>query len=113
MTTMLEKYVAKEYGVAVTTTNPGLIASVGTSVAQIFRRNSNRIMALIINLSGNTVYVGFDGNVSTTNGILLDPAGGQISTWIKEDASLTQEEIWVVANGAGSALYAIELEGIR
>lgn len=113
MSTMLGRYVEKEYDVAVTTMNPGLIGSIGTSAGQLFKRNSNRIMALVINLSGNTVYINFNGDVSSTNGILLDPAGGQFSAWIKEDASLAQEEIWVIANGAASALYAIELEGIK
>lgn len=112
MATMLEKYIAKEYGVKVTNVKPGIITSVGVAAAQIFRRNTNRIMYLIVNLSANTIYVGFDGGTSTTKGILLDPAGGQVSSWIKEDASLTQEEVWIVANGAGSAIFAIELEGI-
>lgn len=109
---LLDKYIFGKYGVKVTNVKGGLEVTVGTTAVQLFRKNPNRIGMLVVNLSTNTLYLGFDPNTAATRGIVLDPNGGQASSWIDEDAHLTQKEWWIIASGAGSALYAFEVEAI-
>lgn len=109
---ILTDFLKKKYG-AETSTNENPIVggeSIGTTPERVLRRNPNRIGWTIINLSANTVYLAFNGNVSATRGILLDPSGGLAGSWIEEDGELTQKEVWLVASGAGSAVYVIETE---
>lgn len=109
---LLDKYIFSKYGAKVTNAKEGLETSVGTTAVQLFRKNPNRVGFIVINLSTNTLYLGFGPNTTATRGIVLDPNGGQASSWIDEDAHLTQKEWWIIASGAGSALYAFEVEAI-
>jgi len=82
----------------------------GVAALQFLRRNGNRVGFTIVNLSVNNVYLGFAPDVGAANGILLDPAGGQVSLWIEEDGELTQKEVWLLAAAAASAVYVNEIE---
>lgn len=109
---LIDAYIERVFGVKVSTRNDGLVATVGTEPVQVFRKNPNRIMWMVINLSVNTVYLEWSGNVSDENGVLLDPSGGIASSWIGEDASLTGDEVWIVADAANSNLKAFEVDAV-
>lgn len=106
---VLENYLKKEYGVEVTGVRPAMLTEIGTAPTMVFKKNPNRIMYILINLSANIVYAAFDGGVSATRGIRLNAAGGLLNSSIKDDAALTQEEVYIVADGANSAIFGFEV----
>ena len=106
---MLEKYIAKEYGVELSGVRHAALAAIGVDAGIAFIKNPNRMMFTLVNLSANVVYVAFESGVGAAHGIRLNANGGMMSSSIKDDAALTQEEVWVVADGAASAIYGIEV----
>lgn len=109
---LVDEYIKKVFGVKVSNRKDGLVAVVGTDPVRVFRKNPNRIMWMIINLSVNTVYQEWCGDVSDENGVLLDPSGGIVSSLVSEDLHLTGDEVWIVADAATSAIKAFEVEAI-
>jgi hypothetical protein len=91
--------------------NP-LVDSVGTSPVRVLANNPDRMMWLIINLSTNTVYLGFDPQVSSTRGIILGASGGYASMVIEDDGEAVAYEVWAVATGPNSPIYVIEVEAM-
>ena len=110
---VLDKYIEKEYGVKVSGVRPALLAAIGVAPTVVFRRNPNRIMFILVNLSANIVYAAFESGVGAAHGIRLNAAGGMLGSTIRDDAALTQEEVWIVADGAGSAIYGLEVVEIE
>ena len=106
---VLEKYIEKEYSVQVSGVTPAMLTTIGTASDIVFKKNPNRIMYILVNLSANIVYAAYDGAVSATRGIRLNASGGMLNSSIKDDAALTQEELYIVADGAGSAIFGIEV----
>ena len=109
---VLKDFLFKKYGAQTRMIDNPMVepGTVGTTSVQFLRRNGNRVGFTVINLSANTVYLGFESDVDAAHGILLDPAGGMMSSWIEEDGELTQKEVWLVADGAGSGVYVVETE---
>jgi hypothetical protein len=101
------EYVAKTYdgGMAETETSE----SIGTSVAQVFGNDPERVFVLLVNLSANTIYVSFDTNVSSTNGILLAANGGSLEMDVRSDLIFPIRAIYALAAGAGSMLYVLTM----
>lgn len=110
--TVLDRYIEKEYGIKVSGVRIPLLAAIGVAPGLVFRKNPNRIMFVLVNMSANIVYVAFESAVGAAHGIQLNAAGGMMASSIKDDAALTQEEVWVVADGAGSAIYGFEVEEV-
>ena len=106
---VLDKYIEKEYGVKVSGVRPALLEAIGIAPEMVFRRNPNRIMFILVNLSVNIVYLAFESGVGAAHGIRLNAAGGMLSSTIRDDAALTQEAVWIVADGADSDIYGIEV----
>jgi len=109
---MIKEYIEREYGIKTATERPGLVSVVHTSPVMLFKHNPNRFMLLLMNLSVNNLYVGFDARVSTTNGILIDAGGGFLILNIKDDLYLVQKEIWLVSTAVDSNIYAFEAEAV-
>jgi len=112
ITGLIEQMLEEEYHLKVAAVQELMAESVGVTPVQVLTRNPNRIMYLLINISPNTVYMLFSGEVSPTKGILLDAGGGRVASWVKEDAVATGEEIWVVADGANSNIYGFEVVAV-
>ena len=106
---VLENYLENEYGVEITGVRPALLEEIGTASDVVFKKNPNRIMYILVNLSANVIYAAYDGAVSATRGIRLNASGGLLGSSIKDDAALTQEELHIVASGANSAIFGIEV----
>ena len=104
---LFKKYGALTRGVDNPIIDPG---TVGTTPTMFLRRNGNRIGYTVVNLSPNTVYLGYEGDVSASRGILLDPSGGSMHSWIEQDGELTQREVWLIASGVGSSVNVVETE---
>ena len=107
--TVLDKYIEKEYGVKVSGARAALLEDIGVAPEMVFRKNPNRIMFILVNLSANIVYTAFESGVGAAHGIRLNALGGMLSSSIRNDAALTQEEVWIVADGADSDIYGIEV----
>lgn len=109
---VLEDFLLKKYGAPTRSVDNPMVdpGVVGVAPVQFLRRNGNRVGFIITNLSANNVYLAFDGAVGAAHGLLLDPAGGIASSWIEEDGEMTQKEVWLVAAGAGSAVFVEEIE---
>ena len=110
---VLDKYIEKEYGVKVSGVRPSLLEAIGIAPEMVFRKNPNRIMFVLVNLSANIVYTAFEGSVGAAHGIRLNAAGGMLASSIKNDAALTQEEVWIVADGADSDIYGLEVVEVK
>ena len=89
--------------------NP-VISSIGTTAKEALKNNPDRVFWLIINLSGNTVYVALSEDVGATKGIRLDANGGYACMSAEEDGEAAAYEVYAVATGAASAIYVLEIE---
>jgi hypothetical protein len=83
------------------------VVSVGTSFTQIIKPDPERIILLAVNLSVNTVYVGFDNQVSASRGIILSPNGGSYQVDIETDTMLPTRPLFGLSTGASSNVYTL------
>lgn len=106
---ILENYIRRKYGIKQShvTENP-LLTEIGTTAKRMLRHNRNRLMWLIVNMSVNIVYVAFSPNPSATKGIALTN-GDFVVINMEDDASLAFKEVWLLADGAASAIYNLEV----
>jgi hypothetical protein len=105
----LAQYCEKRFGRKVKVNLNPITGSVGTSVARIMYNNPDRLAWLIVNLSTNEVYIGWNTGVSTTNGIRLDSSGGNVVALADEDLELVGYEVYAVATGASSSIFVLEV----
>ena len=84
--------------------------TVGTSFGEVIGSDPDRLGLLIVNLSANTVYVGINNDVSTTNGIRLGATGGSVSFNVTDDGMLLPRTWFGLATGAGSNIYVLTLK---
>lgn len=104
------EYTEKVFGFPTRVVENPVVASVDTTAILILRGNPDRIGWLIVNLSANTLYIGYGSDVSASKGIALGNGGGTASSKISDDGEAVAYEVWAVATGAGSAVYVVEYE---
>jgi hypothetical protein len=85
------------------------LAQAGVAAALVFTNDPNRIGFYLVNLSLNAMYAGPFNNPSSTRGFYIGPNGGSLIVDWREDGHLVGWEWWVIADGAASALLAVEL----
>ena len=78
-------------------------ASVGTAVTRILGNDPASIEVVIVNVSANKCYFGWDSSVSTTKGVLLSNAG-TLTEKLRDDTILPALEHWAVCAAASSNL---------
>jgi len=83
--------------------------TIGTTVSEVVGSNPDRLGLLILNLSNNTVFVGIENNVSTTNGIRLGANGGSVAFNVTDDGMIQTRALYGIATGAGSQIYVLSL----
>jgi len=100
-------FIAKKYdgGMAETET----AESIGVAAGQVIGNDPERVFVLLVNLSANTIYVSFDTNVSSTNGILLAANGGSLEMDVESDLIFPIRALYALAAGAGSMLYVLTM----
>jgi len=86
--------------------------NVGTAATLILKNNPDRIFWLIVNLSGNDGYAGWDAQVSSTRGLLVPSNGGYVSASIEEDGELVIYEVYAILNVAAGTWMIVEVERI-
>jgi len=86
--------------------------TVATTPTLILRNNPDRIFWLIVNLSANNGYMGWDTLVSSTRGLLVAANGGFVSASIEEDGELVIQEVYAVNLAAQGTYMIVEIERI-
>lgn len=87
--------------------NP-ITGTAGTGATQILENNHNRVQWTVVNLTANTIYVGFDDSVSSSRGIPAGANGGSVSSLFREDGELCFQALWVIAPSGSGAIYVVE-----
>jgi hypothetical protein len=89
--------------------NP-VTGTVLTTPTRILANNPRRLFWMAVNLSANTLFLSWSGNVSSTAGIQWTASGGAVSASILEDWRLVQREVFAIANTASSAVFVFEVD---
>lgn len=85
-----------------------LITSVGITATQLMRPDSDRLGFVFVNLSINTMYLGWFADVSSSKGVRVGQGGGNaVAVW-DEDFLVLGQDWYVVADAAASNLYLTE-----
>lgn len=105
------EFVAKKYGGPVE--DLAAVESIGIVQTEVLRNNPERVFVLFVNLSVNTMYVGYDEAVGSTRGILLAPNGGSYQADVEEDFTIPVHAHHVVSTGVLSNLYVLTVRRIR
>lgn len=77
------------------------------------RNNPDRLFLSIINLSANNIFIRPHEAATSTTGILLVPSGGSFTVIVRDDAILPIIEWHVIAGADASAIYSLEIVGVR
>jgi len=83
--------------------------AVAITATKILAQNPERVFWMIINLSVNKGYVGWDPQVSSTRGIPIAPNGGYVSCTAEEDGELVIHEVYAVNENASGTYYIVEI----
>ena len=89
--------------------NP-VTGTVGTTFTLILKNNPDRLMWMIVNLSDNRGFVGFDQQVGPGRGVPIEASGGVVSANWREDAELVIHPVYAVNLVAEGTYYVIEVE---
>jgi len=80
-----------------------------TTATRLLTNNPDRIFWLIVNLSGNNGYLGWDTQVSSTRGLFIAANGGFVSAMIEEDGELVIYEVWAINQNAQGTYLVVEV----
>jgi len=86
--------------------------TVATTPTEILKNNPDRVFWLVVNLSGNNGYLGWDNAVSSTRGILVAANGGFASANIEEDGELVIYPVYAINLNAAGTYMIVEVERI-
>jgi len=86
--------------------------AVATTATEILKNNPDRVFWLIVNLSGNNGFAGWDRQVSSTRGLLVAANGGFVSANIDEDGELVIYPVYAVNLNAPGTYMIVEVERI-
>ena len=104
------EFIEKKYGGA--TAETVTVESVGITQSRILRNDPERVFALLVNLSANTIFVGYDQLVGSARGILLPSNGGSYQVDVEEDFTVPIRSLFALATGAASNLYVLTVRRI-
>lgn len=78
---------------------------------RVLKHNPRRVSFIIVNNEANAAHmVRKSGDVSTTSGIRLDAGGGFVSSNLREDGTVVQDEVYVILETAAGSVYVEEVE---
>jgi hypothetical protein len=78
MAKSVKELIEEKLGVRVAIHENPLISSVGPSASKLFKANANRVLALVVNLSSNDMYLTPSPDPSPSKGIMLTNNGGAL-----------------------------------
>ena len=83
------------------------VANVDTDQSQVLGNDPERVSVLFVNLSLNTIYIGFNEGVGSANGIILTPLGGNVAYDVENDFLIPTLQVNAIATGANSSLFVL------
>jgi len=83
--------------------------TVDTIATLILQNAPDRIFWLVINLSANKGYVGWDKEVASTKGIPIAANGGYVSCSMEEDGELVIYPVWAINDTAPGTYYIVQI----
>lgn len=89
------------------------VVQIGTSQTQVMGNDPERVSVLLINLSSNTIFIGFNEGVGSNDGIILTPSGGNVAYDVTNDYILPTLQVNAVADGVTSDLYVLTQRRIQ
>lgn len=108
----LKDLVKTKFGVDTSVNINPLVSSVGTTAVEILPNNPNRLAAIIVNLSANSLYVLPDTAPTSTRGIQLVANGGALTLLWDEEFDLTGWSWFAIASGAASSILVLEVVSV-
>lgn len=100
------------YGISGTFKENPLTSDVNIAVTRIMPNNPNRLAFVLMNLSGNDIYISPKENVSSTNGIYISPSGGSIVMQWDKDLILPTLSWYATAGADSSSIYILEIVSV-
>jgi len=86
-----------------------LRSSIPTNAVLVAPNDPGRVLLTIINLdTTNSIYIGFDDQITATRGIQVGPAGGGVNFSIRNDGELTAYAVFGLAVGGTVNVYIVE-----
>lgn len=101
--------IEKRFGMVTRAQANPLVDEVDIARTKVLPNNPNRLAWIILNLSGNNVFIALDMDVGDDHGILLTPNGGSASMIYEEDFEATCWEVFGVAAADNSDVFALEV----
>jgi len=84
--------------------------TVQTTATKILNNNPDRLAVVIVNLSANRGFIGFDRQVGPTRGIPVEASGGVVTMCLEEDGETVAYEIHAINEVAAGSWYILEIE---
>lgn len=100
--------IQKRFGMVTRAQVNPLVEEVDIAVTKILPNNPNRLAWIILNLSGNNIFIAPDLKVGSDHGILLTPNGGSATMIYEEDFEATCWEMFGVAAADNSDIFVLE-----
>lgn len=108
MSITLNEMIEQLYGVKSHYKRSSAGSTVGVTVVEILKNNPNRLSFIIVNLSGNALYISPNNDVSSSDGIYIAPNGGRAILQWDVDFELVSQAWFAIASGAASNYYLLE-----
>ena len=89
------------------------VKSIGVTAESVIPNDGERLFVLLVNLSTNLMYIGFDEAVGPDKGIFLAANGGSYAIDVREDMVLPTFQHYAVSAGAASSLYVVTLRRFK
>lgn len=84
--------------------------TVGTTATKILLNNPDRFSWLVVNLSADRGYLGWDPTVGAAKGVPIEANGGTVSMYWQEDGEVVCYELYAVNEVASGKYIIVELE---
>jgi hypothetical protein len=105
-----QDFIEAQYNAQVQAFENPEVAAAGAAAVKVFKANPKRVGLVLVNLSGNAMYLGRGADVSAAKGIFLAAGGGNVAMNAKDDFILPAYEWWVIAPAGASNLYSLSVE---
>ena len=105
----IHELVDERFGVRTRVNENPETLTVGTAETLLLRADPNRLALVILNLSGNTLFVKPRGGVTTARGIALSALVGSLSVSMEDDFTLPSLDWFGISTVAGQAVFVLEI----
>jgi len=107
----LKDLVNDKFGVSTRPVLNPVIQTVDANELMLFNNNPNRFAFLVMNLSGNILYILPDNGVTANRGIRLNANGGQYIAIYDQDFDMVGYSWFCIGSAPGTTLLSLEIVG--